>query len=200
MVADERTNTIVLLASEIDTLRVKRLISMIDKETPRGKGKINVYYCENASAEELAKVLQDLPTQPAGETKGKPAPVVAGKVRISADKATNSLIITANKEDYIVLEEVIKKLDIPRSMVYIEALIMEVNMDKSLDIGIDWAAFGKTSIGGKETVFGGGFREGFVQPGELLQGGLTLGLLSEPITIAGVSFTPMAARNAGAPE
>jgi general secretion pathway protein D len=193
MVADERTNTMVLLASEIDTLRVKRLISMIDKETPRGKGKINVYYCENASAEELAKVLQDLPTQPAGETKGKPAPVVAGKVRISADKATNSLIITADKEDYIVLEEVIKKLDIPRSMVYIEALIMEVNMDKSLDIGIDWQTFGKTSINGKETVFGGGFREGFVQPSELLKGGLTLGLLTEPITIAGVSVSNISA-------
>jgi general secretion pathway protein D len=62
MVADERTNTIVMLANEIDTLRIRRLIEMIDKETPRGKGKINVYYLENASAEELAKVLQEVPT------------------------------------------------------------------------------------------------------------------------------------------
>jgi general secretion pathway protein D len=142
MVADERTNIIVLLANKVDTLRIKQLISMIDKETPRGKGKIHVYYCENATAEELAKVLQDVPTQEAGAAKGKKAaPVVSGKVRISADKATNSLIITADQEDYMVLEEVIKKLDIPRSMVFIEALIMEVDMDKSLDIGVDWQAF-----------------------------------------------------------
>jgi general secretion pathway protein D len=194
MVADERTNTIVLLTSEIDTLRIKRLVAMIDRETPRGKGKIHVYYCENATAEELAKVLQNVPSQPAGQTKGKqPAPLVAGDVRISADKATNSLIILADKEDYMVLEEVIKKLDIPRAMVYIESLIMEVDADKSLDIGVDWAAFGKVNLFDKETVVGGGFRQGFVAPEELLQGGLTVGLLSEPVTIAGVTVSNITA-------
>jgi general secretion pathway protein D len=196
MVADERTNTIVLLASEIDTLRIRKLISMIDREAPRGKGKIHVYYCKNATAEELAKVLQNVPSEKAGAgaPKGKSAPVVAGQVRISADKATNSLIIMADKEDYLVLEEVIEKLDIPRSMVYIEALIMEVDMEKSLDIGIDWSVFGKTSIDGKQTVVGGGFRQGVeILPDELLKGGLTLGLLTEPITIAGVAVNNISA-------
>jgi general secretion pathway protein D len=194
MVADERTNTIVLLASEIDTLRIKKLIAMVDKETPRGKGKIHVYYCKNATAEELAKVLQDVPTKEAGAAKGKKAaPVVAGNVRISADKATNSLIITADKEDYMVLENVIQKLDIPRSMVYIEALLMEVDMSTSLNIGIDWTAFGKASLGGKETLVGGGFSPGFPQPSDLLQGGLTLGMLTEPLTIAGVTVSNITA-------
>jgi general secretion pathway protein D len=194
MVADERTNTIVMLASEVDSLRIKRLIAMIDKETPRGKGSIHVYYCKHATAEELAKVLQDLPTQAGGAPKGKQQPsVVAGKVRISADKATNSLIIMADKEDYNVLEDVIVKLDIPRSMVYIESLIMEVDMATSLNIGIDWAAFGEGSIGGRETVIGGGFRNGFVTPDELLQGGLTVGLLTEPVEIAGVTVSNISA-------
>jgi general secretion pathway protein D len=194
MVADERTNTIVLLASEIDTLRIKKLIAMIDKETPRGKGKIHVYYCKNAVAEELAKVLQEVPTKDTGAPKGKKAaPVVAGKVRISADKSTNSLIIMADKEDYMVLEDVIKKLDIPRSMVYIEALLMEVDMSTSLNIGIDWTAFGKASLDGKETLVGGGFSPGFPQPSDLLQGGLTLGMLTEPLTIAGVTVSNITA-------
>ena len=196
MVADERTNTIVLLASEIDTLRIKKLIAMVDKQTPRGKGKIHVYYCKNATAEELAKVLQDVPTQDAGATatKGKKAaPLISGKVRISADKATNSLIIMADKEDYMVLEDVIQKLDIPRSMVYIEALLMEVDMSTSLNIGIDWTAFGKASLGGKETLVGGGFSPGFPQPSDLLQGGLTLGMLTEPLTIAGVTVSNITA-------
>ena len=196
MVADERTNTIVLLASEIDTLRIQRLIAMVDKEAPRGKGKIHVYRCKNAMAEELAKVLQDLPMDKAGAgaPKAKKASVVAGAVRISADKATNSLIIVADKEDYLVLEDVIKKLDIPRSMVYIEALIMEVDMETSLDIGIDWAIFGKTKIDGKQTLVGGGFRQGVtIGPDELLQGGLTLGMLTEPITIAGVTVNNISA-------
>jgi general secretion pathway protein D len=159
---------------------------MIDKETPRGKGKIHVYYCKNATAEELAKVLQDLPTQQAGAPKGKqPAPVVSGKVRISADKATNSLIIMADKEDYLVLQEVIEQLDIPRSMVYIESLIMEVNMDKSFEIGIEWSVFGQTTIDGKETLLGASTESSIPGPQDLFRSGLSLGLLSEPITIAG---------------
>ncbi|MGD8882541.1 MAG: type II secretion system secretin GspD [Desulfobacterales bacterium] len=195
MVADERTNLIILLANKIDTLRIKQLIAMIDKETPRGKGKIHVYYCENATAEELAKVLQEVPTQETGTTKGKKgAPVVSGKVRISADKATNSLIIMADQEDYLVLEEVIKKLDIPRSMVFIESLIMEVDMDKSLDIGIDWQAFGETSISGKETAIGGQFSsQGLIDPGALAQGGLTVGLITEQTNIAGLLVSNIAA-------
>jgi general secretion pathway protein D len=195
MVADERTNTIVLLASEIDTLRIKKLIAMVDKETPRGKGKIHVYYCKNATAEELAKVLQEVPTKETGAAKGKKAaPVVAGNVRISADKATNSLIIMADKEDYMVLENVIKRLDIPRSMVYIEALLMEVDMSTSLNIGIDWTAFGSASLGGKETLVGGGFSPGLPNiPSDLLQGGLTLGMLTEPVTIAGVTVSNITA-------
>jgi general secretion pathway protein D len=79
-------------------------------------------------------------------------------------------------------------------MVYIEALIMEVDMQTSLDIGIDWAIFGKTSIDSKETVVGGGFRQGVeILPSELLKGGLTLGLITEPITIAGVAVNNISA-------
>jgi len=201
MVADERTNVIVLLANEVDSLRIKQLITMIDKEAPRGKGKINVYYCENASAEELAKVLQEVPTQPAGTAKGKPeAPLISGKVRISADKATNSLIIMADQEDYIVLEEVIKKLDIPRSMVFIESLIMEVDMDKSLDIGIDWQAFGDTTVSGKEVVGGGAFSDSLVPSvsgGQVVNpfagGGFTLGLITEPFEAAGLAISNISA-------
>jgi general secretion pathway protein D len=202
MVADERTNVIVLLANEVDTLRIKQLIAMIDKEAPRGKGKINVYYCENATAEELAKVLQEVPTQEAGAPKTKAAaPVISGKVRISADKATNSLIIVADKEDYIVLEEVIKKLDIPRSMVFIESLIMEVDMDKSLDIGIDWQAFGETNVAGKKTAVGGAFSDSLV-PGTgvggginnpFSPGGLSVGLITEPTNIAGFTLSNISA-------
>jgi general secretion pathway protein D len=62
-VADERTNAIVLFASELDTFRVKKLINLLDKRMPRGKEKIHVYYLENAVAEDLAKVLQMLPTK-----------------------------------------------------------------------------------------------------------------------------------------
>ncbi len=200
MVADERTNVVVLLANEVDTLRIKQLIRMIDKETPRGKGKIHVYYCENASAEELAKVLQAVPSDQAGTApKGKPgtAPVVSGKVRISADKATNSLIITADQEDYMVLQGVIKKLDIPRSMVFIESLIMEVDMDTSLNIGIDWQAF--TDV--RDALVGGTFSDQLQPsvdpttglPRNPFSGGFAVGVIKNPVEIAGLTVSNISA-------
>jgi general secretion pathway protein D len=197
MVADERTNTIVMLANEVDTLRVKQLIAMIDKETPRGKGKINVYYLENADAEELAKVLQEVPTAEAKAPKGKKAPLVSERVKITADKATNSLIIMADKEDFMVLQEVIKKLDIPRSMVYIESLIMEVDADKSFEMGINWQAFGKTRLDGKETAIGGAFSDTIINPdvapGLFTPAGIAIGILSEPVQIAGLTVSNISA-------
>ncbi len=203
-VADERTNTIVLVASEDQTKRVKKLIAMLDKETPTDKGKIRVYYLENAVAEELAKVLQDLPGKQSAAPKGaQKAPVISGNVRISADKATNSLIITADADDYLVLEDIIEKLDIPRSMVYIESMFMEVSVNKGLDLGIDWTALGSTKIGDDKAITGGGFNPGgATNPGSLLDPstnrltnptGFSLGVITEPITIAGISVSSISA-------
>jgi len=202
-VSDERTNTIIVLASEVDIARVKQLIKLLDKEVPRGKEKIHVYYLENATAEELAKVLQALPTQKGTASKGKKeTPVVSEDVRITADKATNSLIIMAEKDDYLVLEEIIKKLDIPRAMVYIESLIMEVSVDKDFDLGIEWSAAGETSYQNREGIYGGGFSGGdhatkFGNIAGLTAGtlpaGFSLGVFGEAVQIAGVSFPSIAA-------
>jgi len=191
-VPEERTNTIVMLASEVDTERARRLVAMLDKEVPQGKEKIHVYYLENAQAEDLAKVLQALPTKaPAGKPGKKQAPVVPESVKITADKATNSLIIMAERDDYLVLEEVVKKLDIPRSMVFIESVIMEVNVEKDFSIGVEWAAFGE--IGNQEGIFGSGFSGGdagsqFANTGDFLNNatlpaGFSIGAFKDIITV-----------------
>jgi general secretion pathway protein D len=195
-VADERTNTIIVLASEVETIRIKRLIHLLDKETPRGKEKIRVYYLENANAEDLAKVLQELPTKKGGTPEGRTTPFVSDTAKITADKATNSLIIMAGKEDYLVLEEIIQKLDVPRAMVYIESLIMEVNVEKDFNLGVEWIAGGKTSIDDKETAFGGAFSPtGDKLPSPLTSPpeGFTLGIFSEAVTIAGITFPNLGA-------
>jgi general secretion pathway protein D len=138
IIADERTNSLVVIASAFDTKKVKSLVAILDKEIPKGSGNINVYYLQHANAEELSKVLTALPEKTEqGAEKGK-APTISKDVQIVADKATNALVITANKADYAVLEEVIKKLDIPRRMVYLEALIMEVNAEKDFSVGVEW--------------------------------------------------------------
>ncbi len=198
-VADERTNTIIVLASEVETTRIKRLIHLLDRETPRGKEKIRVYYLENANAEDLAKVLQELPTKKGGLPEVRKTPFVSETAKITADKATNSLIIMAGKEDYMVLEEIIKKLDVPRSMVYIESLIMEVNVEKDFNLGVEWQAGGKTSVDGKDAAFGGGFRGPVsILPNKPLTTlpspeGFSLGIFSEFVTIGGLTFPNLGA-------
>ncbi len=216
IVADERTSTVVMLASEVDTARIKSLIGLIDRETPRGKGKINVYYCEHANAEDLAKVLSEIPSQQASSGGGigaaavggaggsgttasasrAPTAVVMGKVQINADKATNSLIIMADKEDYEVVEGVIKKLDIPRSMVYIESLIMEVNATKGMELGVKWQLFDRTNVNNTNVVYGGTFSgSGALDAATNLLSptGLAVGVLAEPFTFGGITLSNIGA-------
>ena len=196
---DERTNSLIILATEDDTLRLKKLIRLLDKEIPRGEGDIHVYYLQNANAEDLVKVLVALPSEEKQQTvKGK-APVISEELQIVADKATNSLVIRAKKHDYLVLKDIIKKLDIPRLMVYIEALIMEVNVDKEFKLGVEWLGMEDFSYHGKT----GGFFSGSGGIGDysstkgLSQGslpsGFSLGVVGESITIGNVVFPNIAA-------
>ncbi|MEW5737067.1 MAG: type II secretion system secretin GspD [Thermodesulfobacteriota bacterium] len=157
LVSDDRTNSLIILASEADTEAVKKLANMLDKEMPRGKGRIRVYYLQNATAEDVAKVLTGLQAQKPGEAAKKgEAPVISKDVVISADKATNSLIITAAHDDYLILEDVIQKLDIQRAMVYIEALIMEVSTRKNFELGVEWRAGSDFELRGGQGVYFGG--------------------------------------------
>jgi len=202
-VADERTNSIIMVASEVDTDRIRSLIDNLDQETPKGKEKIHVYYLEYAAAEEIVAVLKDLPKEDKAKAGGaKEAPVVSDKVTITADKATNSLIITADRDDYATLVEIIRQIDIPRAMVYIEALIMEVNAEKSFDLGTEWVVGDDVDLAqDRQGIVGGGFTTDdsnlqFSPTGGLipaLASGFSLGLFGEAIEIAGVSFPSIAA-------
>jgi len=191
IVADERTNSLITLASEDDTRRIKQLVRLLDVETPRVEGDIHVYYLQHANAEDLSKVLMAIPTKQEKPVKGK-APVVSKEVQIVADKATNSLVITAKKEDYRVLEDVIRKLDIARSMVYIEALIMEVNTDKEFELGVQWQA--AETIGSHEgrniAVFGTSVTPEGLSP---LASGFSFGVMGDVIRIGGVEFPSISA-------
>jgi general secretion pathway protein D len=200
IIPDERTNSLIVLASDDDTAKIQQLLVQIDKDVPRGEGDIRVYYLQNSDAEEMSKVLTSLPSQQSSpEEKGK-APVLSKDVQIVADKATNSLVITAKKADYAVIEDVIKQLDIPRSMVYLEALIMEVNVDKNFGLGVQWQG-GFVSSDDSFAGFGG-YRPGPNVDSNLFPllsvppqfpHSLSLGVLGKTINIGGVEFPTIAA-------
>ena len=147
VVPDSRTNSIIILASIADTENVRKLVAFMDKDVPRGESNIQVYRLQNSNAEDLAKVINSIvkDTGAAASTAGGAAgaqkalaPVVSKNVLVVADKATNTLVVMAEREDYKILESIIKQLDVPRPMVYIEALIMEVNANKAFNLGVEW--------------------------------------------------------------
>jgi general secretion pathway protein D len=122
---------------------------------------INIYYLENANSEEAAKLLTSLVTR-AGGPPAAGRPIVRspgefeGTIQIIPDKATNALLITASARDYEMLKVVIKKLDVRRRQVYVEAVIMEVSQDKLKELGTELGVVaGYQSDNQKLTAFGG---------------------------------------------
>ena len=217
VVADERANALIVLATENDTARVRELLNLMDRMAPRGAGTIRVYYLQNAKAEDLVKVLQSIPQQgripgtttPTTTTTGTTmttaataAPVFSKNIQIMADKATNSLIITADPSDYLIIEDVIRQLDITRAMVYLEGLIMEVNANKSFGVGVQWSLIQDAKISQVENLGGKsvgvvGFTGNSIIPQLSTSGtsavtslpsGFSLGVIGAGITIGGVTF------------
>jgi general secretion pathway protein D len=147
IIPDARTNSLVVVANELDTEQVRFLATELDKTTPIEANNIHVYRLKNALAEDVAKVLTNLAatTAPAGQPGS--APVATSGVRtfykevsIVPDKTTNSLIITATPQDYIVIKEVIDQLDVMRPQVLVETLIAEVSLNLTRNLGIQWLA------------------------------------------------------------
>ena len=191
----ERINTLIVLADPQDAARVRDLVGVLDTEAERTEGNIHVIYLQNARAAELAKVLTALPQEESKEGEQGKVPAISKAVDILADEETNSLIITASRSEFMVLESVIKKLDIPRRMVYLEALIMEVDLERNLSVGVQWLAGGIFDDGTGKLVTGFSGDEGFglirgiTDPDNpTLPQGFSLGLLKEGIQIGGVTF------------
>jgi len=198
IVADERTNSLIVVSSEDDAAKIRKLVKLLDKEAPRGQGDIHVFYLQHANAEDLTKVLTSLPSKKTEEKNKGKTPILSKEARIVADQATNSLVIMADPDDYLVLEEVIRKLDIPRMMVFIEALIMEVNVNKDFNLGVEWEGVKTFSYDGKNAAAFAGSSSGtfgdLTSIGKgLLPKGFSLGVISDSIEIAGVKFPNLAA-------
>jgi type II secretion system protein D len=68
-----------------------------------------------------------------------------GEVRVTADPYTNSLLISAGPQDYDVLKRVIQQLDVPRRQVFVEAIILEIALNKSKQLGFEYQ--GGTDLG-----------------------------------------------------
>lgn len=143
---DERTNRLLVAGAPVLVDRLEALVQQLDLEIP-GDGRARVYRLKNADAKEVAAALEGM-TQAKGKTvPGQPAQPgsVAGEVRITTNEALNALVIVASAGDYRSLVEVIEQLDVPIRQVFIETVIMEVNVDRDSEIGLSFHGVGGTA-------------------------------------------------------
>ena len=159
VIADDRTNQLIIVAQRDAMPRILDMINRLDVPIP-GDGQVHVYYLENANAEELSSTLTGMAGR-GGKRAAKKrksasrqtdaGDLFEGEVKITADKATNSLVIVASTKDYNALKRVIQKLDLRRRQVFVEAVIMEITLKKNTAFGVAMQGGFTIDVGG-ETV------------------------------------------------
>ena len=145
LVADERTNSILISGDPTQRLRSRVIIEHLD--TPFDtEGNAQVIYLKYANAKDLVEVLTGVSdTLDKGKGKGGGAAAAAPKnmpVSIFADESSNALIISAPPDIFRSLQNIIRKLDIRRAQVLVEAIIAEVSSTKVKELGVQWIADG----------------------------------------------------------
>ena len=138
LVADKRTNSVVVTADELTVDRIRKLVAYLDTPLEQS-GNVRVIYLEYAdavaTAEVLTRVMQNISRLEEGGSNKRAG---SGESTIEADEGTNSLIITADTDEMAALEAVIARLDIRRAQVLIEAIIVEMTVTEGQDLGLQW--------------------------------------------------------------
>ena len=148
LAADERTNSILISGDPTARLRSRVIIEHLD--TPYDNdGNAQVIYLKYAKATDLVTVLTGVTENlEKGTDKGKSAPKSNMPMFIQADEAANALIISAPPDILNSLQNIIRKLDIRRAQVLVEAIIAEVSADKAKELGVQWIVDGSTDSNG----------------------------------------------------
>ena len=142
VMADERTNSILISGDESARLRLRTLIAHLD--TPvKEEGKTQVIYLRYARAADLVEVLRGVGNSITEQKKTDGQLNQAQKISIQADESTNSLVITAAPEELRNLRTVISQLDVRRAQVLVEAVIAEVSTDTAKELGVQWILGGR---------------------------------------------------------
>ena len=183
--ADERTNSILLSGEKKQRVKYRSIIAELDQPVA-SSGNIHVVYLRYAEAENLSKILGSVgkdvlkaQAKNAGPAKGQGNQLL----NIQADTVSNALVITAPMSIFRSLRSVIQQLDIPRAQVHIEAIIAEVSVDSSNELGVQWLIDGTpnnnpaaaTNFSGTVTPITG-LAAGAAGAASVIGDGLTLGL------------------------
>lgn len=156
IVADDRTNSVLVGGTPGDRLRIRTLVTHLD--TPlKEDGNTQVVYLRYAEADSLAKILtgySQAEARPTGGAAAAPAGAPGGGVSILPEPDTNALVITAGPKEMRSLRQVIEKLDIRRAQVLVEAIIVEISQERAAELGVTWAVQSESGAATGLTNFG----------------------------------------------
>lgn len=146
VVADERTNSVVVSGEPKARARIIQMVHQLDRDL-QSQGNTRVFYLKYGKAKDLVEVLKGVSSSIEADKKGSAATTTGGggasigggKLAISADETTNALVITAQPDVMSELEQVVAKLDIRRAQVLVEAIIVEIADGDGLNLGVQWA-------------------------------------------------------------
>jgi general secretion pathway protein D len=138
LVADERTNSVLLSGDRASRLRMRAIISHLDTPLDTG-GNTDVIYLRYATATDIVDTLLGVGKIEEQEAQQGKVTAPKGAFDIQADEATNALVITAPPDIMRTLKHVISQLDIRRAQVLVEAVIAEVSEDTARELGVQWA-------------------------------------------------------------
>ena len=156
VIADNRTNSVLLSGASNSRLQYRALIAHLDTPSAQG-GNTQVIYLKYADAQDLATKLQSQFGSAGGAAGGgggaKPPAAEGGAantgpVTIWADPGTNALVINAPERVRQDMLAVIKQIDIPRLQVAVDAIIVELSEQKSAQLGVTWAVGGGNTAAG----------------------------------------------------
>jgi general secretion pathway protein D len=140
VVADDRTNSIIVSGDVKARKRLINLVERMDSELETS-GNTRVIFLNYAKSEDLVKVLQGVSASIQAEEKGatKSRQTSTREVSIDSHQDSNALVITAEPDMMRSLEEVIRQLDVRRAQVLVEAIIVEVFEGDGTTLGVQWA-------------------------------------------------------------
>jgi general secretion pathway protein D len=187
LVADARTNSVLIGGDKNERLRLRTLIAHLDTPLDAG-GDTQVRYLRYADAEELSTKLQQHFTgqvQAAAGGAAAAGPQSMSDINVWADTQTNALVIDAPPKMMRSIMRIVDKLDIRRAQVLVEAIIVEVIADEKNELGVTWAVEGASSNTPVGITNFPSFMNGVVQLGSASQGGTVdpTGLIGEGITV-----------------
>jgi general secretion pathway protein D len=151
LVADERTNSVLLGGDKTERLRLRALISHLDTPLETG-GNTEVIFLNYAEAKDLVDVLTGVGKKIEGGDAQAKVSAPKGQFDIQADEAMNALVITAPPDVMRTLKRVIRELDVRRAQVLVDAIIAEVSMTTARELGVQWVFSGLNSGNGVSPV------------------------------------------------